>query len=66
MGEIEVGEAQLKRVIITLTDRNKPEIEFEGDFTGRDIMVISSHLHRAYQRDRREKIKKAKEIEKEE
>ena len=66
MGEIEVGEEQVKRIIITLNDRNKPDIEFEGNFIGRDIMVVSSHLHRAYQKDRREKIKQAKEKEKEE
>lgn len=37
-----------KSITVSLIDKNKPEFQFVGEWSGRDILVVSKHLFRAY------------------
>ena len=44
-----------KTLTINLVDRNAPEYKFEGEWTGKDIMVIGRTIARAYRTEQRGK-----------
>lgn len=48
-----------KTLTVKLFDRNSPSYKFDGEWTGRDIMVIGRTIARAYRTEQRAKRRDA-------